>query len=612
MKDTEFHSYHSSSFYEPHDPLDGEVEKTDEDFIWELHEEDYFDADSEISDTDDSPSNENCFSGKNCISSLFGTSGVLLGTAVGISVGILLKRYNLSSDLIAWLVFPGDLFVRGLTSLVVPLVFTTLSVSISDVVILGRAKGIGKLACALFMATSFIAASEGVLFGMLFHKLFKSSETSGAAEQQRLAKNLPVFALQCPNGKFVSRVVNEITGSEEMRCAADEISKQTNFDGEDISNSFQFLNYTRSSYLALGEGGLTKQAQELFRNLIPDNLVQAFAQGTLLSIFSFAIIFGITMAVTSLKFTQQQNEMEDEDEDIDNQYVRSDSIQQDAACYDVEEKASTANFVLEVVRQGNRMLLLVVQYMMQTTPLAIIFLLLAMIVQNEDDPLNMLNNIVFFIFVLILAHLCHVFVALPMLYWIVHQKSPYLYMRKMVPAIVFAFGSSSSMATLPVSIYCMDSTKQTSKSLARVVLQVGSTCNMDGMALYLPIAIIFMLKTAGHENLISWWMILNIVILSTIASIGAAPVPNAGLLMVLAVWQSIAGQLLPVTFPYLVALEWFEDRFQTSTNVMGDAIVTLLMAPIVHETFNDEALRNENHRPKRQRSRISKRRSSSI
>lgn len=517
----------------------------------------------------------------------FRTGGVLLGSLIGLTIGLILQKHaTLSQEQKKWIEFPGELFIRALTALVVPLVFTTLSVSVSDIVVLGRGKGVGKLASALFLLTSFIAAAEGMLWGMLFQGLFRSSEASKNFEAFTLTQHEPVFAMKCTNGKYMTIHPSIDGSSPKLVCDGDTMMNGTQFKGEDISSSFAFLNYTRDSYHALDEGTLTERSEHVLKNLIPENIFHAFAEGTLISIVSFAIVFGITMAITTIHLQQTRN--------LRQQHSNTDSDEEDLAKYLRRSEISFAkadessSFALEIVRQMNRMLLVVVNYVMKTTPLAVLFLMMSMIGDDKDETLNMLSNTVFIIAAIILAHLSHVFVTLPILYYLIHRESPYLHMRKMVPALIYGFGSASSMETLPVSIWCMDSTKQTSQPLTRVIFQVGATVNMDGLALYLPIAITFILQTAGHVDKMTWWMIINIVLLSTIASIGAPPVPNAGLLMVLAVWQSVAGTLLPVTFPYLVALEWFEDRFQTATNIMSDAVVTLLIAPLVEETFQDE------------------------
>lgn len=538
-----------------------------------------------------SEDNEN----KSWSKSIFGPGGVLLGSMIGLTIGFILQKHaTLSQGQRKWLEFPGELFIRALAALVVPLVFTTLSVSVSDVVVLGRAKGIGKLASLLFLLTSFIAAAEGVLWGLLFQTLFRSSEASENFEAMTLSQEVPVFAMQCVNGKYLNIRPTADGSPPKLLCDGETMSNGSQFQGEDIANAFSFLNYERDSYHALSEGTLTERTVQLLKNLIPDNIVSAFSEGTLISIVSFAIIFGITMAITTIHLQQtrilrqQQSNIDDEiglDSD-DEVFAKPSEI-----LFTKADESSSC--VLEVVRQINRILLVVVSYVMKTTPVAVLFLMMSMIGDDRDETLNMLSNTVFFVAVIILAHLFHIFATLPFLYYLVHHRSPYLHMRKMVPALIYGFGSASSIETLPVSIWCMDSTKQASQPLTRVVFQVGSTVNMDGLALYLPIAIIFILQTSGHADRITWWMIINIVLLSTIASIGAPPVPNAGLLMVLAVWQSVAGAILPVTFPYLVALEWLEDRFQTSTNIMSDAVVTLLIAPLVEETFQDELDRKE-------------------
>ena len=158
------------------------------------------------------------------------------------------------------------------------------------------------------------------------------------------------------------------------------------------------------------------------------------------------------------------------------------------------------------------------------------------------------------------------------------------YLSYMMPAQIFALGCASSMATLPVTMRCVDSTGQISQTLSRFVLSLGATVNMDGSALYYPAAIFFMAETAGYGEELGGVQMFLIVVVATVGSVGSAPVPSAGIVMIITVWNSIFPHIeLPSTFSYIVATDWLLDRFITATNVTGDTVVTRIVAGMVDE-----------------------------
>ena len=537
-------------------------------------------------------------SGREGVSKIVDTTGVMIGSLFGLTIGIALKSVELSADTLAWLSFPGELFLMSLRALVVPLVFTTLVVSICELLVFGQQKGIGKVASLFFVGTSFIAASEGILWGMVARPLFRYSENARTAENELAAKDVPLFALRCQNGKFLERITTSLLSSDEplLLCVRESVTNASTFVANDINGAFDLQNDTEYSFRNWGTGVSDEQAQNLLRNIFPSNFIESFAQENLVSVVSLAVVFGIALAALSFRLTARRRYQEKESGDFNNLEEMFDDYSKPKTeeNEEVHGKVYDDNHVLRVFQQLNRMLVLITQRILQTTPLAIVFLLASMIAAGQDDSLNVFYNIIFFTSIFIAAQITHAFVILPLLYVLLHRKSPCLYMRKMVPAMVFGFGSASSHTTAPVTIHCLHNTKKVSRTLVHYVIKVGTRVNMDGMALYLPLATIFILQTSGSTEALSYYMRGYIVLASVLLSIGAAPVPNSGLIMVLALWSSIAGEFLPVTFPMLVMLEFIEDRFQTVTNVIGTYMVALVIAPYVGETYSDEQRRKGN------------------
>ncbi|TNN50833.1 Excitatory amino acid transporter 3 [Liparis tanakae] len=137
----------------------------------------------------------------------------------------------------------------------------------------------------------------------------------------------------------------------------------------------------------------------------------------------------------------------------------------------------------------------------------------------------------------------------------------------MAQALVTALMISSSSATLPVTFRCAEENNRIDKRITRFVLPVGATINMDGTALYEAVAAIFIAQLNDYP--LDVGQIVTISITATVASIGAAGVPNAGLVTMVIVLTAVGLPANDVTL--IVAVDWLLDRFRTMVNVLGDA-----------------------------------------
>ena len=146
-------------------------------------------------------------------------------------------------------------------------------------------------------------------------------------------------------------------------------------------------------------------------------------------------------------------------------------------------------------------------------------------------------------------------------------KQPLIFFVNMLRAIVTAFATASSTATLPITIQCAKESNIDERA-RRFVLPLGSTVNMDGTALYEAAAAMFIAQAYGLQLGIGEQAI--IVVTATLAAIGAAGIPQAGLVTIIIVLQAVGLPLEGIGL--LLAVDWFLDRFRTATNVWGDAV----------------------------------------
>lgn len=160
------------------------------------------------------------------------------------------------------------------------------------------------------------------------------------------------------------------------------------------------------------------------------------------------------------------------------------------------------------------------------------------------------------------------FLVYPTIYAIAVRSNPFRYYRGILPALLTAVGTSSSAATLPVSIKCVQD-MGVHKTVANFVMSLGATVNMDGTAIYFPIAVVWMGCTAGVN--LGLGDLITICLVATLSSIGAAPIPSASLVLLVLILDTVH---IPQTsaFALIYAMDWLFDRMRTTVNVTSDTI----------------------------------------
>ena len=159
------------------------------------------------------------------------------------------------------------------------------------------------------------------------------------------------------------------------------------------------------------------------------------------------------------------------------------------------------------------------------------------------------------------------------------KKSPIWFLQQISPAQLLAFSTSSSAATLPVTMERVEEHLGVDKEVAGFVLPVGATINMDGTSLYQAIAAVFIMQVIWPEGL-TFSNQLIIVATALLASIGSAAVPSAGMVMLVIVLESIGfpAELLPIGLALIFAVDRPLDMCRTTVNVTGDATVSMIVA----------------------------------
>ncbi|GAA4271691.1 dicarboxylate/amino acid:cation symporter [Aquimarina gracilis] len=227
----------------------------------------------------------------------------------------------------------------------------------------------------------------------------------------------------------------------------------------------------------------------------------------------------------------------------------------------------------------NEVVLKMVDLIMLTAPYAV-FALLANVVVTSDDPdilLALLRYaaVVFFGLLLMIVFYC-------LLVSLITKKSPIWFLKEISPAQLLAFSTSSSAATLPVTMERVEEHIGVDKEVSSFVLPVGATINMDGTSLYQAVASVFIMQVLWPEGL-TFSNQITIVLTALLASIGSAAVPGAGMVMLVIVLEAIGfpSDKLPIGLALIFAVDRPLDMMRTVINVTGDATVSMVVAKSV-------------------------------
>lgn len=226
----------------------------------------------------------------------------------------------------------------------------------------------------------------------------------------------------------------------------------------------------------------------------------------------------------------------------------------------------------------NDVIIQIVNFIMMIAPYGVFALMASLIVEiagdNPDSALQLLMALLKYSLVVLGGLFIMTFIVYPSIL-MAFTKVKYLdFFKAIRPAQLLAFSTSSSSATLPVTMKQVEEELGVSEEVSSFVLPLGATINMDGTSLYQGVAAVFIAQALGMD--LSWTQQLMIVLTATLASIGSAGVPGAGLIMLIIVLESINVPAAGIAL--IIAPDRILDMFRTVVNVTGDAVVTTVVA----------------------------------
>lgn len=216
-------------------------------------------------------------------------------------------------------------------------------------------------------------------------------------------------------------------------------------------------------------------------------------------------------------------------------------------------------------------MMIITRWVIWLSPVGVFFLISAKILEMESLA-QVIGQLGKYFITVLLGLFIHGFGTIAVIFFMVVRKLPYGYIFRMSQVLATAFGTGSSSATMPITINCLDNMGIDGR-VTRFVIPVGATINMDGTALYEAVAALFIAQLRGIH--LTFGHIVAVSVTATAASIGAAGIPQAGLITMVMVLDTVGLPAEDVTI--IIAVDWLLDRFRTTINVMCDALGTILV-----------------------------------
>ncbi|CRL04220.1 CLUMA_CG017325, isoform A [Clunio marinus] len=416
-------------------------------------------------------------------------SAVVCGVIAGIIVraaGLHENEEKFHPRTVMYVNFIGDIFLRMLKALILPLIVSSLVAAVGSLDI-SLSKRIGTRAIAYYMLTTVLA----VLLGIILVSIIQPGR--GGVD---------------PNDDRPKPSTRAVTTADTML--------------------------------------------DLVRNIFPPNLVQATIQ----------------QYQTEL---QNNSKPDMSDWDIKGRFTDGMNIM------GLVVASVVFGIAISSARQQTRTLLMVFNELSQTmmritgwviwlSPIGVFFLILSKMMEMKN-VVDVFAKLGLYLLTVSGGILFHGFVILPSIFFLVTRKNPLKFIGNMGQAIATAFGTSSSSATLPVTIQCLEQNNKIDSRVSRFVLPIGATINMDGTALYEAVAAIFIAQLRGVNMTLT--KIFAVSITATAASIGAAGIPQAGLVTLVMVLDTVGLPAEDVSL--VIAVDWILDRIRTVVNVLGDS-----------------------------------------
>ncbi|KAK5888568.1 hypothetical protein CesoFtcFv8_014649 [Champsocephalus esox] len=464
----------------------------------------------------------------------------VLAVVIGCLLGFFLRGKRLSEQEVKYFQFPGELLMRMLKMLILPLVVSSLMSGLAALDAKCSSR-LGIMTISYYLWTTFVAVVVGILMVYIIHPGgaaqkedsdgSKKPMTSSADALLDLIRNMfPANLVQATFQQYRTQRVPELILKPTVAQLLDETT-------------------TRRVYIYGIQDDNGTDIQNFSLDLTPPpDVIMKTSPGTSEGMNVLGIvIFSATMGIM------------------------------------LGRMGPNGSALVNFCQSVNEAVLKIVAIVIWYFPFGIVFLVAGKILEM-DDPSAMGKKLGFYAITVVMGLVLHGLFILPAMYFFITKKSPIVYIRGILQALLISLATSSSSATLPITFKCLLENNHIDRRIIRFVLPVGATINMDGTALYEAVAAIFIAQVNNYE--LDFGQIITISITATAASIGAAGIPQAGLVTMVIVLTSVGLPTDDITL--IIAVDWALDRFRTMVNVMGDALATGIMAHICRKDFVKE------------------------
>ena len=465
---------------------------------------------------------------------------IVLGLVLGVLFG---GQFPAQAGYVAFL---GTLFMNALKMVVVPLVVASLIMGVANLGDLGKLGGIGKTTIIYYMVTTGLSVTIGLFLVNVIQPgsgMTRGGETHTNAQYQINQMRVTLSNTQLTTTTYddryriilqdqnISGTIDPTKPRENNQVSVKmwENTETGNPAFPQASGTGIAIDLAKADVVRSNDRSIYDVLTDVIVGMVPTNIFAAMVNTQILPLIVFSLLFGGVLI----------------------------------------SLGDVAKPVLDFVNGFNEIIMKIVHIVVSFTPIGVFGLIAGRmsIVGGWEGFLPELIKVGWYATTVIAGLLLHGFIVLPLILMFVARQNVLTYAKNMATALSTAFSTSSSSATLPVTLEGVEK-NGVSERTGSFVLPLGATINMDGTALYEAVGAIFIAQVYGVvlgpvEQII-------IFLTATLAAIGAAGIPQAGLVTMVIVLKAVGLPVEGITL--ILAIDWFIDRFRTTINVWGDAV----------------------------------------
>ncbi|KAG7384293.1 hypothetical protein PHYPSEUDO_002822 [Phytophthora pseudosyringae] len=458
--------------------------------------------------------------------------------AIGFVVGAVLNKYPVSGDAQLWIGLLGFLLIRALECLTLPLIFTSVTICFSNLVVSDKTRPVMVRLAIYFVLAALLASCVAVAVAFCFSGSFEVKAAPPAA-----TTNFQ-FILRCPNGKYFSR---------EDECTAvslldGQVLTAANVTG--LPDALQ-LSVASASGVFLDTQSLATQIVLFFGDFLTENITSAFVSVQFLGVTIFSMILGATIMA------------------------------------EFDPAGGELNHVLVLIRQIHVVLEMILNWLVPYIPLGTLSMMTYSIMTGEISQEAMRNSL-YFTLTMVVALLANFLFVACVLYAVLVRRNPLKFSWFLMPGVIFMLATGNYLATIPVLIRSLEKSRQVSRTMAQFTICLGVSLCLCGTAVFFVVAPIFMAYTSGLGDIVTAGRVIGLVVLATASSIGTPLVPGSALTFTCTIWRTLFTSEVPGSFVYVVAMEWVMYRLRRTYNILMAAFIARIIAEQLDETVEDE------------------------